>query len=318
MNVLPNGLLWKYIGLDERQRPRLDFLDDCLFRITQPRALNDPFEVKPRILLERYSEEDWHVARERALSSGMFPSGQCSDKDVEAFILAPYPSQRFDEKNFPGLYPAPIPELREEPFETIADIDEFRTRKVQEDVERLINEKVGIFSMTKTPSQLLMWAHYAAEHRGVVVGFNPGHPFFRQVGEFRRVEYLDQRVSISSNGGLIRIAGHQVKEGQLPPLETLLRKHPDWAYEDEWRLVVSLERADKVKRVPNREPIFLLRFPEGTIAALILGARVDADQVTRVYATMMAERWQHARLFRARLSENHFALQFVEIYTPVV
>jgi hypothetical protein len=70
--MLPCGLLWKYLGLDAGQ-PRTSFLHDGLFRITQARFLNDPFEMKPRVLLDRYSDEDWAVARERARLE--FPSG---------------------------------------------------------------------------------------------------------------------------------------------------------------------------------------------------------------------------------------------------
>src|SRR6266446_3358645 len=89
--MLPCGLLWKYLGLNDQGEPRTNFLDNNLFRITQSRYLNDPFEMKPRVLLDRYSDEDWTVAREQARRSGIFPSGTLDDNLVEAFFLTPLP-----------------------------------------------------------------------------------------------------------------------------------------------------------------------------------------------------------------------------------
>lgn len=310
--MLPNGLLWKYLGLDDNQQPRLAFLDDCLFRITQPRALNDPFEVKPRILLDQYSEEDRIVARQEALASGVFPGGLPSGDEIERLFLASGPGRRFDEKDFPGLYPARIPGLREEPFNSIAEIDEFRARRVKDTVEAIINETIGVFSMTEDPAQLVMWSQYAAEHRGVCVGFDKRHPFFLQAGELRQVEYLNRRVSISSNGGLVRIAGHELTKAL--PMDTLLRKHPDWEHEREWRLIALLQCAAKVN-LPwtGRDPIYLFRFLEATIQTLILGVRVRPEQVSEIRARLQEARWRHVRLYQARLSEEQFALEFGEL-----
>jgi hypothetical protein len=227
--MLSCRLLWKYLGLNDQGEPRTSFLHNGFFRITQSRSLNDPFAMKPRVLLDRYSDEDWTIAREQARRSGMFPSGTLDDNLVEAFFLTPLPRGRMDEKSFPGLWPAKDSKLREEPFKTIAEFDEFRARRVREILENNLNERFGIFSLTEEPAQLLMWTHYGAEHRGVVVGFQPSHPFFAQVGTLRRVEYGTERVSVSSNEGVIRVAGHWLVEGENPPVETLLRKHPDWA-----------------------------------------------------------------------------------------
>jgi hypothetical protein len=66
------------------------------------------------------------------------------------------------------------------------------------------------------------------DKRGALQGFQPNHPFFVQVGMLRRVECRTERVSVSSSDGVIRVAGHWLIEGQEPPVETLLRKHPDW------------------------------------------------------------------------------------------
>jgi hypothetical protein len=160
-----------------------------------------------------------------------------------------------------------------------------------------------------------MWTHYASDHRGLAVGFDRRHPCFSDAGELMRVEYLDRRVSISSNGGRLRIAGHVVKPNALPPLDLLLRKHPDWKYEKEWRWIVPLAHADETKVKPGEMPVCLKRFPTAAISAIVLGVRMEQHAGERVRMSFMTERWRHAKLYHARLSGERFALEFEAVAT---
>jgi hypothetical protein len=146
--------------------------------------LNDPFEVKPRVILDEFSDEDWAVARAGARQAGI-PSDD--DGVIRALFLEAYPAGRMDEKTFPGLYPARLPDLREAPFGSAAEIDAFRADQVRKEVERVLNDRM--FSVTEEPLNLLMWAHYGAEHWGAAVGLERRHPFFQEIGTLRQVEY---------------------------------------------------------------------------------------------------------------------------------
>src|SRR5262245_20350934 len=94
---------YKYIGLRDDGAVRADFLKDGLFRFTQPDRLNDPFEVRPRVLMEAYSDEDTERARTEALRAG-FPRD-----DLDGFLplfLETIPRRRMTPEEFPGLaYP---------------------------------------------------------------------------------------------------------------------------------------------------------------------------------------------------------------------
>ena len=39
-------IIYKYYGLDSSLKPRISWINDYLFRFTQPKELNDPFEVQ--------------------------------------------------------------------------------------------------------------------------------------------------------------------------------------------------------------------------------------------------------------------------------
>jgi hypothetical protein len=301
-------LLWKYLGVDQLREPRLTFLEDGLFRITQPRALNDPFEVKPRVLIEEFADEDWDIARAHAEHVGI---ARDDDEMIRMMFLETYPTARFDERRVPALFRARIPDLREEPFRTVAEIDEFRATQVQKSVEEALNKSIGVFSVTEDPLNLLMWAHYGAQHCGIVVGLDLQHGFFREVGSLRQVEYRRERVAVSSNGGRIRVAGHALDTDALPPVETLLRKSTDWVYEREWRLLVPLARGHNTRLEPRSgDSIHLLRFPKAAIRTLLLGARLTDTQVADIATRVRRDqRWQHVAIRRTRLSARKFELE---------
>ncbi|MGE5304658.1 MAG: hypothetical protein ACM3TN_15215 [Alphaproteobacteria bacterium] len=90
---------YKYCGLKDGENIRVDFLSDCLFRFTQPDQLNDPFEVRPVVLTERYSEEDKERARKEALKIGL------PKDDLDRFLplfLETSP-RRMTPEEFPGF-----------------------------------------------------------------------------------------------------------------------------------------------------------------------------------------------------------------------
>ena len=171
----------------DSRKPRLSFLRDCHFRFTRAGYFNDPFELKLSVYIDTYSMEDRDVARQEAVNSGISRPEQLCDDDIEGLFLSPFPAHRFDENTSPNLYPAILPELRQEPFHSIAEIDEFRIRKVQEGVQRIMNRAYGILSLSEDPTSITMWSHYGAEHRGICVGFNPKYWRWQEEKEWRLI-----------------------------------------------------------------------------------------------------------------------------------
>lgn len=167
------NLIYKYVA------PRTEFLQTELYRFTQPNELNDPFEARPIVLINKYSREDCEVARAKAAADG---GPNLSQEELEGIYMSPATSYRFNEKHFPGLWPAHLPELRDEPFHSIEELDRFRADKTTSEFIDKANRTVGIFCLTRDPHSLLMWAHYADEHRGMLLAFDQDHAFFKRGG----------------------------------------------------------------------------------------------------------------------------------------
>jgi hypothetical protein len=96
------------------------------------------------------------------------------------------------------------------------------------EIVQLLNEQVGILSLTRVRDSLLMWSHFGAQYAGAVVGFDSAHDFFAHQID---VEYrsLRPRRHISSY-----LAGKPVS------LAELCAKSNHWAYEEEVRVIRKL------------------------------------------------------------------------------
>ncbi len=100
---------------------------------------------------------------------------------------------------------------------------------VSEDLIKTIKgekDKLRICSLSRTPSNLLMWSHYADGHHGVVIGVEvaPKH-------EIRPVNY---------NGRLNLNAAHLLRYLNNETAKMILtHKHEAWRYEEEERVFLS-------------------------------------------------------------------------------
>lgn len=99
----------------------------------------------------------------------------------------------------------------------------------QADFEGL-RTKMGIACLSEADNSLLMWAHYANNHRGMCVEYELLE-FNSRLG-FSPVPiiYSDERVSIHTFETL-----EQDIQGKF--IESLTSKSADWSYEREWRII---------------------------------------------------------------------------------
>lgn len=300
------NLIYKYVKFDH-SRP--GFLQTELFRFTQPNDLNDPFEARPRVLMNNYAPEDYEVARAKAAADG---GSKLSLEELEGIYMSPATSYRFDEKHFPGLWPAHLPELRNEPFHSIEELDRFRADKALSEFIDKASRTIGILCLTREPHSLLMWAHYANGHRGMLLAFDQDHAFFTRGNGLHAVEYREERVSITFNDGLMHFCGIHFEDSMSLFPRAFLRKHPIWSYEAELRMILPLDDCDKCEN-DKEQKIWLSRIPAEALCAIVLGARIS-KAVDKFVRLLLARdhRWTHIKLFQAVLDEKNMALNYLD------
>lgn len=106
--------------------------------------------------------------------------------------------------------------------------------------------QIGICSFSETPDNVLMWAHYADQFRGICIEYN--FELLREdieAGTFVRVQYADKLTRLSA-----------FREPFEAARSLLQRKSGLWVYEREWRLLTEgVGRMSYVHLGRVRQPI---------------------------------------------------------------
>ncbi|WP_417798716.1 DUF2971 domain-containing protein [Terasakiella pusilla] len=133
-------------------------------------------------------------------------------------------------------------------------------------INTMIN-RIGVISFTETKDSLLMWAHYANEHKGIVAGVAydssigsifydllSAHSLFSSSSPSWYSPFDGQPKPVSYKKGLryrndmfdYDYSDIYVQGGDRFLYEVFLQKSEEWIYEQEHRIVLRLEQADCV------------------------------------------------------------------------
>ena len=146
----------------------------------------------------------------------------------------------------------------------------------------------GILSLRKKKNNQLLWAHYAADHTGICIGFEVSNE--NSLGDSKhthKVNYTESYPSISQRS--LGSPRHR-KEAQHRVLHT---KSKLWSYEQEWRCIYP--EGDRVYDVPGR------------ICEINFGCRTttsDKSLIKRILAG------SNLKFYQAELKQNDFGLKF--------
>ena len=138
-----------------------------------------------------------------------------------------------------------------------------------------ILDRLGIFCLSETDNEMLLWSHYADAHRGVCIEFDTKVGFLAAA---RQVTYGDKRPIVN------RLVDSLIEIGE----KSMLSKLKAWAYEREWRIIARWRDEERIRRfiaqhnVSAHVQAFMLAqngpgyysFPSKAIRSVILGARV--------------------------------------------
>lgn len=161
-------------------------------------------------------------------------------------------------------------------------------------------QNIFICCFSETKDSLTMWSHYARDHKGVVLGFDSEHKLFAGV---EKVEYVKNFPKIGTeedwqsiiNGGEIR--------GMIKPV--IRCKALDWAYEEEWRLIINDHN------FAGKEFIDV-EFDPRSIKEVYFGCKIDPMDKEAILS-LKDGRYQHVNFYQAQKSKNKFELKFAKL-----
>ncbi len=278
---------------------RVDVLSNARLRCTPPDELNDPHEARP-VITSTLPE-----VRAQTAFDEMWPQiVACTD-------FRPVWINRFVPERLIAFLFRRVPALHDTGNEALDTLRSMINSGLLEKVRQLqdhdfdpLRRAFGILSFSKRADCPVMWAHYAAEHSGFVVGYSEGHPVFSGstdpqdfIGRLLPVQYID--------------AGTDAHEAL--GLTAFFMKSRRWSHEEEVRMVMHLD--DHLDRVdlPTGTAVHLLRVPPEAVESVTYGARSSSDLVSTLRTTLSRPDYQHVRVFRAAVSSSAFRVDALPV-----
>ena len=261
---------YKYLHPD-----RIDVLETLKIRFTQAFALNDPFESFPGIVQknkEWYREKFSNVIRDE-LENLDFNNSTKRKQYIRA--------RKKDFRNYYRCY-----------------TDEKWLFEQAKSIALLDSVVQGYLSLSETSKNILMWSHYAHNHKGYVLGFNANHNYFSY--GIKKIEYSDTR------------PWHNPTQSEQDA-QLFYTKSTDWAYEKEYRKSmafiepIKLENGHTFLPFPNQAPdpndkklteVKLFDYPADLITSVILGWKSDSILKDKVITALERNNISNVKLYK--------------------
>ena len=152
---------------------------------------------------------------------------------------------------------------------------------------------IGILSLTETPTNQAMWAHYADNHQGFVLTFDTANTFFHRRrslnDDFHHLRKVIYMARTPAGRSLIKLDGNDI----------FFTKSDEWAYEREWRMISPL--GSDLSHPPADDEVVLMDFPAAALREVTIGVRASGA----LRATLRGIVTSDSDLGRVRLQEAH-------------
>jgi len=303
-------ILYKYTTYENA----LKILLEQKFRYTQPYSFNDPFELYPSVE-EYFNNEQF----EEILDSILQPN--ILEEKLNETIHSAYDKlNEFQKAIIPYQQYSSIQKVRIEqeieksnlPLKELikAKVEKYDMKKMMNiEYHKLLNSLIGIFSLSKNKSNILMWSHYTNSHTGVIIKIIANQSYF---------EYLD-KVDYSADRPKIKFSkrDYTTEESLEVYKKVFFTKSLGWLYESEYRDMKPLIKGYHSEKVDkNGFLIILFDFPLEIIEGIIFGVRVNDNKITE-FISQIENKYSNLNYEFAFLNPDKFELDIHQITNAV-
>jgi hypothetical protein len=261
-------MFYKYRNANENS---IEALDNDILYFSAVSQFNDPYECAMLLSYMNIKEMPYKIILDKlrpflrpgfSLASEDFISQEVLTRKIVDGLMIP----QEDRAEFEGMW-----KLTDE-------IIKIKLDETGKEVSGIGDEIYRVCSFSELNDTLLMWAHYANDHRGFCIGYS-----FKELNNdltelLLPVIYSDNLLEISqfmfptTNKSLI--------------MNAITRKSSAWEYEKEWRIVMLKNNEEKVQsqRMPVPKKVYLgTRISEKDKNAIIEIAKRKNIQVYQMY-----------------------------------
>lgn len=283
---------------------RIGFLRNGLIRFTPPSELNDPFEFG--FAISKVVDDESEYVRSRV------------DEGLTRSALREKVDKRIDGQRVPGtnrslrrrqksiakntirkrgdeLISLARPQVTSELTSHISEFKERFPRHIFEE-ER---DRAGVFSLSSSAVSQPMWAHYAKGHRGFLVEIDPSIPINVDLIQAKAEYSIPVQCNYTHNRQFDAAIDSDFRK-------MLAIKHPEWAYEKEWRYIAHQNAVQQAHggAAPNLVPI-----NQRAVTGVVLGALCNGLEEIELRQQLNEGPFNNVKIYRAQWSAKLFSIE---------
>lgn len=252
---------WKAIGA-------MDIISKSKIYFSSPNNFNDIFDCKFPINNE-LNNEDFYEKRLYDILMKENPLDK--EKSVFKDLNSKYWDNPITAKLINSSYKMPI-----------------KKRNPNEFFETYLDVTTGIFSLSSTCDNNLMWGHYAANHTGICIGFLTEYLLDLGADYIGKVNYTNILPKLKSD---------LLNQENLEQI--FFTKETDWKYENEYRIIW--------RNIKER----IVAINPYAIHSIHLGYNIGPDR--RIFIDSIKNFLPHIKLYETMKDDNEFTLKFKRI-----
>jgi len=146
--------------------------------------------------------------------------------------------------------------------------------------------KMGVLSLSQTSTSILMWSHYANNHKGLVFEFEPKYSNSCLAKPMK----VDYEITYDV---LSYVANSEIREKQY--IKELLMKFLDWSYEKEYRVIELNFQGEKA-------------FYKDELKTIIFGLKAEQSDINHVMQLCQTNGFLHVKFRKAEAVHGRFEL----------
>lgn len=251
--------IYKYRKLSEYS---LDEVKSSKVWLSNPENLNDPYECSHIVKADEIIKE----ITDDKIKSSLFDYAtilNIEEKKLKELI----DKENSIEEIFEFLLEKEDDYKKEYYKKVFRGLFQNRIKEIKKNLNKLIKDSFRVSCFSEINDSILMWSHYAEEHRGICIEYNTSKKSIDDLkGRFLfPVIYTDRIIDLSSmysNTDKINILRFNLVS---------IYKFDKWSYEKEWRLVIPNGRM--------KEEGLLKFFP---ISKVFLGSKISDENQKKV------------------------------------
>jgi hypothetical protein len=295
------SVVYKYVSQEAARK----IIANGSVRFGRPSGMNDPFDVYLHDLYNLTVEQLQAQAVPELLDllrtdPALFQSFVGADPTELNQVVSIVNS--IPPHDLPAHYAAIAAALFDECDEAFAEMSRSLEIERQQIVAQF--ENTALFCITRSRDNLLMWAHYADQHRGVVLGFRADVERDSFLAIAKPVQYSDRRPAFYQDLDEKIAANRPRTVQEMAEFRNALiySKSTHWSYEEELRI-------DIPHGVPHGQDAIFQNFYPSELAELYLGCRVDQAFRSKITAAVRQLNPDVA-IFDTVLEKETYALRF--------